>query len=77
MIEGLVEQCAALDDPRCAGQVAHRLVDVLGIAVCAVGAGAGSCEDVARYGRCKEAWVRGFLALPGGLPSHRRPTSSR
>ena len=70
MIEGLVEQFAALDDPRCAGKVEHRLVDVLVLAVCAVVAGAETFEDIALYGRCKESWLRGFLELPGGIPSH-------
>ena len=70
MIEGLVEQFAALEDLRCAGKVEHQLVDVLVIAVCAAVAGAESFEDVALYGRCKEPWLRGFLALPGGIPSH-------
>jgi predicted transposase YbfD/YdcC len=65
MIEGLVERFAALDDPRCAGKVEHRLVDVLVIAVCAVVAEAETFEDVALYGR-----LRGFLELPGGIPSH-------
>ena len=70
MIEGLVERFVALDDPRCAGKVEHRLVDVLVIAVCAVVAEAETFEDIALYGRCKEAWLRGFLELPGGIPSH-------
>ena len=70
MIEGLVEQFAALDDPRCPGKVEHRLVDVLVIAVCAVVAEAETFEDIALYGRCKQAWLRGFLELPGGIPSH-------
>ncbi len=70
MSEGLVEQFAALDDPRCLGKVAHRLVDVLVIAVCAVVAGAETFEDVARYGRGKERWLRGFLELPHGVPAH-------
>lgn len=70
MIEGLVEQFATLGDPRCAGKVEHRLVDVLVIIVCAVIAGAETFEDVALYGRCKQAWLRGFLGLPGGIPSH-------
>jgi len=39
MIEGLVKQFSALDDPRCASKVEHRLVDILVIAVCAVVAG--------------------------------------
>jgi predicted transposase YbfD/YdcC len=70
MIESLVEQFAALDDPRCAGKVEHRLIDVLVIAVCAVVAEAETFEDVALYGRCKEGWLRGFLDLSGGIPSH-------
>jgi len=70
MIEGLVEQFAALDDPRCPKKIEHRLVDVLVIAVCAVVAGAEMFEDIALYGRCKQAWLRGFLELPGGAPSH-------
>jgi predicted transposase YbfD/YdcC len=70
MIEGLVEHFAALDDPRCPGKVEHRLVDVLVVAVCAVVAEAETFEDIALYGRCKQAWLRGFLELPGGIPSH-------
>jgi DDE family transposase len=70
MIESLVEQFAALGDPRCAGKVEHRLVDVLVVAVCAVVAGAETFEDIALYDRCKESWLRRFLELPGGIPSH-------
>ncbi len=70
MIEKLVEHLSALDDPRCAGKVEHRLVDILVIAVCAVIACAESWEDVALYGRSKEAWLRRFLELPNGIPSH-------
>ena len=36
MIESLIEHFATLDDPRCAGRVEHRPVDVSVIAVCAV-----------------------------------------
>jgi predicted transposase YbfD/YdcC len=70
MIESLVDQFATLDDPRCPGKVEHRLVDILVIAVCAVVAEAETVEDIALYGRCKKAWLRGFLELPGGIPSH-------
>ena len=70
MLERLVEQFDALDDPRCPGKIAYPLVDVLVIAVCAVIAGAETFEDVALYGRCKERWLRAFLALPHGIPSH-------
>ena len=70
MIESLIEHFAALDDPRCADRVEHRLVDVLVVEVCAVIAGAETFEDIALHGRRKEGWLRGFLELPGGIPSH-------
>jgi predicted transposase YbfD/YdcC len=70
MLEALIKELAAIEDPRCAWKVEHRLVDILAIAVCAVLGEAETFEDIALYGRCKEAWLRGFLALPNGIPSH-------
>ena len=35
-VEKLVEHFSGLEDPRCAGKVDHRLIDILVIAVCAV-----------------------------------------
>lgn len=70
MIDKLIEHLSALEDPRCPGKVEHRLIDMLVIAVGAVIAGAESWEDIALYGRSKLAWLRQFLALPHGIPSH-------
>ena len=70
MLDAPVKELAAIEDPRCAWKVEHRLLDILVIAVCAVLGEAESFEDIALYGRCKEAWLRGFLALPNGIPSH-------
>ena len=70
MIEQLIEQFSDLEDPRCAGKIEHRLIDILVVALCAVIACAESWEDIALYGRSKLAWLRQFLALPNGVPSH-------
>src|ERR687884_1072222 len=70
MLDALIKELAAIEDPRCEWKVEHRLLDILVIAVCAVLGEAESFEDIALYGRCKEAWLRGFLALPNGIPSH-------
>jgi hypothetical protein len=70
MLDALIKELAAIEDPRCEWKVGHRLLDILTIAVCAVLGEAESFEDIALYGRCKEAWLRGFLALPNGIPSH-------
>ena len=70
MLQALIKQLTSIEDPRCAWKVEHRLVDILVIAVCAVLGEAETFEDIALYGRCKETWLRGFLALPNGIPSH-------
>src|SRR3954466_13661117 len=70
MLEALIAELASIEDPRCGWKVEHRLIDILVIAVCAVLGEAETFEDIALYGRCKEAWLRGFLALPNGIPSH-------
>ena len=70
MIDKRIEQFSDLNDPRCLGKVEHRLLDILVIAICAVIACAESWEDIALYGRSKLPWLRQFLALPNGIPSH-------
>ncbi len=69
-IESLGQFFNAIEDPRCSGKVEHRLVEVLVIAVCAVIACAESWNDIALYGRSKLAWLRTFLELANGIPSH-------
>lgn len=66
----LLDHFSDLEDPRCAGKVGHRLMDILVIAVCATIAGAESFEDMALYGRSKQDWLKSFLALPNGIPAH-------
>ena len=70
MIEGLAACFAGLADPRATRRCDHRLIDILVIAVCAVIACAESREDIELHGRSKQAWLKSFLALPNGIPSH-------
>ena len=70
MIQGLAACFAGLEDPRETSRCDHQLIDILVIAVCAVIACAESWEDMALYGRSKQAWLETFLALPNGIPSH-------
>ena len=64
------EHFATLTDPRAARGREHRLIDILTITLCAVICGADDWVAVATYGETKEAWLRTFLALPHGIPSH-------
>lgn len=69
-MKGLLKSFADFPDPRRQGRIQHRFIDMLIIAVCAVIAGADSWTDIASYGRSKEDWLRTFLRLDGGIPSH-------
>jgi predicted transposase YbfD/YdcC len=63
--------CAFLDlpDPR-HHNIRHRLIDILTIALFAVICGAEDWVAVAEYGQAKFAWLKTFLDLPHGIPSH-------
>jgi predicted transposase YbfD/YdcC len=66
----ITDAFAELPDPRLDRNQLHTLTDILTIALCAVIAGAEGWEQVAEYGRSKEAFFRRFLELPNGIPSH-------
>ena len=66
----LFEHFSNLDDPRVTYLVEHRLLDIIGLTICAVICGADSWVDIELYGNAKEEWLRSFLALPNGIPSH-------
>lgn len=59
-----------LPDPRDAWKCDHRLQDIVMIAICAVIADAESWEDIALFGEVKQDWLKQWLELPNGIPSH-------
>jgi predicted transposase YbfD/YdcC len=59
-----------LADPRIDRTKLHKLLDILGIAICAVIAGADNWEDVEEFGKARLEWFQTFLELPNGIPSH-------
>jgi len=61
---------ARLTDPRIERNREHLLEEILLIAVAAVLSGAESWNDIEDYGRSKLEWLKTFLTLPGGIPSH-------
>ena len=61
---------ADLPDPRRRCRCFHDLLDLVVIAICAVLCGCDDWVEVAHYGRAKRAWLKTFLKLPHGIPSH-------
>jgi predicted transposase YbfD/YdcC len=69
-VAGLQQHFTELKDPRVAASCDHRLIDILVITVLAVLCGADDWTDLETFGRLRNDWLKTFLALPGGIPSH-------
>jgi len=57
-------------DPRIERTREHKLIDIIVIAICAVICGAEGWVDIENYGKSKKKWLKTFLELPNGIPSH-------
>jgi predicted transposase YbfD/YdcC len=60
----------ALEDPRTGNAKRHELLEILMIALCTLLSGGTSCADMALFGRAKGNFLREFLTLRHGVPSH-------
>jgi len=65
----IAEHFGQIKDPR-QHQVDHVLLEIITIALCGVICGADSWVEVEEFGQAKEQWLREFLTLPNGIPSH-------
>lgn len=59
-----------LKDPRRAHRRLHLLQDIIVIALCAAIAGAQDWQEIETFGRKRCDWLKRFLKLPHGIPSH-------
>ena len=66
----IVEHFRTLEDPRIERTKKHLLLDILVIALCTLLTGGEGFQDMALFGKSKQAWLQTFLALPRGIPSH-------
>ena len=66
----LVEIFETVPDFRNEKNITYKLSEILVISLCAVLSGADDCEEIAEYGREKESFLRQFLKLENGIPSH-------
>lgn len=66
----ILEYFASVPDPRVERSQLHPLASVLVLSLCAVICGANSFLAIESFGHAREAWLRTFLDLPNGIPSH-------
>ena len=69
-MESPLKYFAALKDPRVERTREHLLEEILLIAIAAILSGANGWNEIENYGKAKIDWLRTFLTLPSGIPSH-------
>ena len=67
---GLLRFFDEIQDPRMDRTKLHLLSDMFVITLCAVICGANNWVEIELFGQAKLQWLRAFLVLPNGIPSH-------
>jgi hypothetical protein len=65
-----LDHFSRIPDPRSPTNRKHLLIDILFITICAVICGAKGWEEIVEFGDSREDWLRQFIQLPNGTPSH-------
>jgi hypothetical protein len=76
--ESIEKHFGQIKDPRVSNRSSHKLVDVITIAILGILCGATLKRLASRhgwvaietYGKAKEEWLKTFLELANGIPSH-------
>ena len=69
-VASITKYFGELSDPRTGNAKAHIFLEILIIAILAVICGADGWSDVELFGKNKKNWLKTFLELPKGIPSH-------
>ena len=59
-----------LEDPRIDRQKRHEAIDIITITICATLCGVEAWTEIETFGKAKQEWLKTFLELPNGIPSH-------
>lgn len=66
----LVDHFREMEDPRMDRTRDHKLIDILVIGLCTMLTVGDHFTDMEDFGKAKYGWLRTFLKLPNGIPSH-------
>ena len=66
----IMEYLEEIPDPRVRRRRFHKLADILVIGLCSMLTGGEGFNDMALFGKIKRDWLKTFLELPHGIPSH-------
>jgi predicted transposase YbfD/YdcC len=66
----LLTHFLSVEDPRDGPHLLHPLVNIIAIAICGVICGADEWTEIEEFGHAKYDWLKRFLDLTHGIPSH-------
>jgi len=66
----LIAHFSILKDPRIERKKLHALPDIIVLVICALVSGADGWEAIEEFGLEKEDWLKKFVPLKNGIPSH-------
>lgn len=69
-MEKLINYISCIEDTRYGFNLKHKLIDIIIITILAIMNGVTTWDGIALFGRMREKWLREFLELPNGIPSH-------
>ena len=69
-MESPIKYFTSLNDFRQLGKVKHKLENIIAITIAAVICGCENWYEIEDYGKQKEPWLKTFLDLPDGVPTH-------
>lgn len=70
MTASIIDHFSTLKDPRIERRKQHKLIDIIVLTVSAVASGADGWEAIEDFGKEKLTWLRHYIALENGIPSH-------
>lgn len=68
--ESIEKHFGKIPDQRVVTRSSHKLVDIIAVAILGILCGADGWVGIETYGKAKEEWLKTFLELPNGIPSH-------
>ncbi len=66
----ILKSFSVINDPRIDRTKEHSLINIIVIAICAVVCGADSYTEIEDFGIAAKEWLKTFLDLKNGIPSH-------
>jgi len=70
MTAEIIEHFSTLKDPRIERHKQHSLIDIIVLTLSAVASGADGWEAIEDFGKEKVDWLRQYIPLENGIPSH-------